>query len=353
MKKKIFKKFSKKQPETPLRITNETVSEHRERILAGGRRFKYPIQYGRHKLVINAIVLSLIVLVLLVLVGWWQLYKVQTTDTFFYRVTKVLPIPVATVDGESVKYSDYLMRYRSQEHRERSMPGQVVLNSKDGERLLSSYRRSALDQVEKDTYAAKRVRELNITVSESEIDKEVDKARETSNGVISQKLYDASILDELGYSPDEYRLIMRQLLTRRKVAYKIDEKAEQQKAQIEAQIAGKATDFASIAKTAGGTGSQQVTAGASGFVPRNNLDGGRTLTASKLKVGDISPAIQSTFGNGYYFVKLVEISDKQLSYEYIFVPLTTFDNQFESLKKSGKVNEYIFIPNATAQTIKQ
>lgn len=351
--KKIFKKLSKKQPETPLRITNETVSEHRERILAGGRRFKYPIQYGRHKLVINAIALSLGVLILLLVVGWWQLYKVQTTDTFFYRVTKVLPVPVASVDGESVKYSDYLMRYRSQEHHERSKPGQVELNSKDGERLLSSYRRSVLDQVEIDTYAAKRARELSIAVTESEIDKEVNSARETSNGVISQKLYDASIYDKDGYSPDEYRLIFRQSLTRRKVAYRIDEKAEQQKVQIEAQITAKVTDFALIAKTVGGTKEQQVAAGASGLVPRNNLDGGRTLAASKLKVGEISSAIQSTFGNGYYFVKLVNITDKQLSYEFIFVPLTIFDNQFESLKKNGKVNEYIFIPNATAQTIKQ
>jgi len=88
-------------------------------------------------------------------------------------------------------------------------------------------------------------------------------------------------------------------------------------------------------------------------VPLNNLDGGRTITASKLKVGEISSAIQSTFGNGYYFVKLVSITDKQLSYEFIFVPLTVFDNQFELLKKGGKVKEHIFIPNAVAQTIKQ
>ncbi len=37
----------------PEHITNETVSEYRERILAGGRKFKYPVQYARHRLVIK------------------------------------------------------------------------------------------------------------------------------------------------------------------------------------------------------------------------------------------------------------------------------------------------------------
>ena len=52
--KKIKLKRSKKQPAPAAsRITNETIAEHREQILAGGRRFKYPIQYTKHKLIIN------------------------------------------------------------------------------------------------------------------------------------------------------------------------------------------------------------------------------------------------------------------------------------------------------------
>ena len=46
-------------------------------------------------------------------VGWWQLYKNQSTSDFMYHVTEVLPLPVAKVDGEFVLYRDYLMKYRS------------------------------------------------------------------------------------------------------------------------------------------------------------------------------------------------------------------------------------------------
>ena len=98
------------------RITNETVAEHRESVLAGGRRFKYPMQYSRHRLIFNAIAISVVALVVLIVVIWWQLYPSQNTTTFFYRITRVLPIPVAIVDGEQVRYSDYLVGFRSQEH---------------------------------------------------------------------------------------------------------------------------------------------------------------------------------------------------------------------------------------------
>ena len=55
--KKLRRKKRSAEAEQPSRITNETVAEHRERILAGGRRFKYPVQYARHRLVINTIII--------------------------------------------------------------------------------------------------------------------------------------------------------------------------------------------------------------------------------------------------------------------------------------------------------
>ena len=120
MKKKLLiKRLGRKQKEekeAPSRITNETVAEHRERILAGGRKFKYPVQYARHRLVINAILVTLAALVLLAVIGWWQLYLVQNSSAFMYRITRILPVPVASVDGEYVPYRDYLVQYRGSEY---------------------------------------------------------------------------------------------------------------------------------------------------------------------------------------------------------------------------------------------
>src|SRR6478735_9399643 len=108
MKKPSLKKRNK-QVEAPSRITNETVAEHREQILAGGRKFKYPHQYERHKLVFNVLIIGVVTVILFGIVTWWQLYPMQNTSNFFYRVTRIIPMPVAMVDGAQVRYGDYLM----------------------------------------------------------------------------------------------------------------------------------------------------------------------------------------------------------------------------------------------------
>jgi hypothetical protein len=347
MKKRIFKKRGQQSEQPSLRITNETVAEHRERILAGGRKFKYPVQYARHRLVINAVIIGIVAVIILVIVGWWQLYSVQNTNTFFYRATKVLPLPVASVDGESVQYSDYLMRLRSQEFW-LGEKGQIEQGKKDNERQINYIKRSVINGAEADAYAMKLAREKNISVSEQEVDEVVKRSLQTANGTISQELYDASTLETLGYDRSEYRLLIRQSLLRHKVSYAIDSQASQTKDTVAALVADPAADFDAIAKQLG----ESVQVGSSGLVRKTNQDGGLTQAASKLTVGQTSGAIQSTTGDGYYFVRLLETNANELSYRYVKVPLTAFNTALTQLRKDGKVKEYISIPELETQVIK-
>ncbi len=348
MKKKLFKRRTKSE-EAPssLRITNETVAEHREKILAGGRRFKYPVQYAKHKLVFNAVLIALVSLIAVGVIGWWQLYSAQNTSTLVYRVTRILPLPVASVDGEVVRYSDYLMRYRSQIHW-LGEKGQIEQGAQDSKRQLNYIKRSVLDGVEADAYAAKLAREKNISVSESEVDDVVGRSLQTANGAISQDLYDASTRDTLGYERDEYRLIIRQSLLRQKVAYAIDTTAQATVKSVQKLLATNTADFGTTAKTVG----RNVQSGASGLVRKNNQDGGLTQAALKLTVGQTSTVIKSTTGDGYYFVKLLENTDTQLRYSYIKVPLSSFAASFAKVRKDGKVNEYISIPKTETTPVK-
>lgn len=352
MKKLPFKKREKAKNAIPTRITNETVAEHRERILAGGRRFKYPMQYARHRLVFNTVIVTIAALVLIAVVGWWQLYPAQNTSTFFYRVTRVLPFPVASVDGESVRYSDYLMYYNSSAHYLQQSE-QVNLQSEDGKRQIDYVKRKSMNNAITDAYAVKLARQLNISVSEDEVNKSVSDARDTVNGRISQETYDASALSVLGWSPDEYRQAARSNLIRHKVAYAIDKAAQEKQAQAAQLLQAPDADLDKVAVQLGGEGDAKVTAGVSGLVPRTNQDGGLSIAAMKLEKGHTSPAVKTTTGDGYYFVKLLEKNDTQVSYAFIRIPLTTFNTQLAALKKEGKVHEYISIPAVDSQKINQ
>ena len=52
----------------------EKVEERREEVLSRGRKFKYPLQYAKHKLVINTVVIAVVGVVLLMVSGWAALY---------------------------------------------------------------------------------------------------------------------------------------------------------------------------------------------------------------------------------------------------------------------------------------
>lgn len=351
MKKKLLRRKKKVQQEAPSRITNETVAEHREKILTDGKKFKYPHQYLRHKLVINAILLTVLVLVILGATGWFQLYKVQNTSNFMYRITKFLPLSVASVDGTPVRYSDYLMRYRSQELWLRNN-GQLGLNPNDERQQLDFFKRSVLDGLEMDMFAKKLAEEQNVVVTDEEVDAVIEDSRTTATGKISKEVYDASTLDTLGYSPDEYRHIIYQALLRQKIAYRIDSNAQSIRDKvIRALTKIKRAEPNPLEKVVIALKKQNISLeyGESGLVPKNNRDGGLTQAALQLKDGEVSGTIEATNGTGYYFVQRVSSADKRVSYRSIRIPLKEFENRFEGIKSQGKIKEFITLETTSTK----
>lgn len=337
----------KKRSETsppPSRITNETVAEHRERILAGGRRFKYPVQYARHRLVINTIIISVVALILIIAVVWWQLYPGQNTSTFFYRITRVLPLPVAVIDGQQVPYSSYLSAFRSQEHYLQTKEG-VDLYSKENKQQLDYIKRKALDDAVADSYAAKLAKEKNITVSEKQIDDAIANQRASRDGVTSQETYDAIVMDHFNWTPSEAREVTARKLLRQEVAYAIDQNAKRQRDEVVEKLKSE-KDFDKVATMIQPIAGVRIQAGVTPLVPGNNQDGGLAAAASRLSPGQVSGAFRSTTGDGYYIVKALDKDNNgRVSYAYLKVPLTTFDMQLAAVKDDSKrFSEYISIP---------
>lgn len=347
--KKLIKKIRKKDKEPlPTRITSETIEQHREHILAGGRKFKYPIQYARHKLVFNAILISIAAVIIALVVGWWQLYPAQNTSQFMYHVTKVIPVPIAYIDGQPVLYSDYLMEYLSSIH---YLEGKEQLNIKtdDGKRQVEYVKQKSMEYVLDNAYAAKLASTYDVSVSASELDAYLKNFRQSSVGEISEQSNNAVILDYYGWTPEECRYMVGKVLLRQKVAYAMDKNA-QKTADIVKSALTKNPDSvfkelsASISKSSG----TKTVFGLSGWVPKTNQDGGLATEASKLKKSEISSVTKSTTGEGFYVIRLIDSNNSQVNYEYINVPLTAFTNSLKSIEKNGKVTKFISIPDSTS-----
>jgi len=348
--KKLVSKFRKKQPQEPAgRITTDTLAEHREQVLAGGRKFKYPVQYQRHRLVINAMIIGVAALVLLIVLGWYLLYVAKNTSEFMYRVTKVVPAPVAVVDGEQVQYSDYLMKYRSAAHYLVEKE-QIDENSADGKSQLEYVKTQAMDDAIADAYAKKLARELDVNVTDAELEAYLKQQRQSGSDEVSEVTYNAVIRDYYGWSPQEYRDAMKSKLLRQKVAYAVDANAEDVAKGIEDKVKAGNADIKAIAAELNEAEINTVVFAPAEWVPKNNQDGGLAEAAGKLSKGQVSTQIKTTSGNGYYYVKLVDTNEDNVQYEYIYVPLKEFDAKLAQVEKDEKLSRLIKLEDPVEET---
>ncbi|MBP6924894.1 SurA N-terminal domain-containing protein [Candidatus Saccharibacteria bacterium] len=339
---KILSKKKKENVEGALvtsKVTNNTIEKKRQEVLEKGKKFKYPVQYSKHKLVINTIIIIIVVAIITSIAGWFQFYKAQSTSTFSYRVSLFLPLPVADVDGEKALYSDYLAQYRSNISVTERQEGSLN-NEEDETRRSNYYKRQSMDNTVANTYAIKLARENNISVTDDEIEEVFNEHRKTSNAEVSESVFNKIIEDNYKLSPKEYRRMFIELpLLKQKVSAKIDTDAEKTKNNIAKKLSNNDGNFEEISQEYG----QDVEVSSPGFVKSTNIDGGRTKVALSLEKNEVSKPFISKSGDGYYIVKLLDKKDDEVSYSYIKIPFKEFDHRLTELREANKISEYITV----------
>ena len=330
-------KKSNTQETQVAKITNTTLEEQRKEILNKGKKFKYPVQYSKNRLVGNALIIALVILITGSGLLWYQLYQAQNTGEFIYRFTTVIPFPVANVDGENALYRDYLMEYRANMQIANAKKDEI--ESANNVKALSVLNKNkAMKNAIANAYAQKKAREMGISVSEKEIDEAFDAQRKTQNTELTESALYKIAADNYGLSPSEYRRMFIELpLLRRKVTAEIDKNAATTRDEVVKYLNDNSNDFSKAAEQFG----DKIEYNKPGKVRKTNIDGGRSKVASQLNVGEVSKPFISNAGDGYYIVKLIEKSDNEISYESIKIKFTEFNSQLEKLEKEGKVKKYI------------
>lgn len=315
----------------------EKVEQRREEVLAQGRKFKYPMQYAKHKLIINTVVVAVVAIILMIVAGWAMLYKMQDTGNMLYRVTQVIPVPVAEVDGAKVRYSDYLMIYRSNLQAAEQQGGQLG-EGEDAEMVREGYKEAAMEQAVMYTYALKLGKELDIAVSDEEITQAFDEHRKVGGVERSEESFLKIVRDNFGMNRTEYRRMLYLTLMKAKVAQAVDTHAQDLVGQVEQLITEKDGDLWAVAEALGSEVEYEATGQ---LVDNKNVDGGRSTKAMTLEANQVSEKFLSSNGDGYYYVKLTEKTDDQVNYSSIKIAFSEFDLRVASLYDEGKVKEYI------------
>ncbi len=327
----------------------EKVEERREEVLAKGRKFKYPLQWTKHRIVINTILISVIIFAIIIVGGWLALYRLGMTDELLYRITKIVPVPVATVDSDNVRFSDYLMLFRSSMTSiERQSGNQFDKSSADS--LRSEYKRAALDEAEEYTYATLLAKQLNITVTDDEVTKEFERHLKIGGVDRSEEGFLKIINDNFGMNKSEYERMLYLSLLKSKVSIAIDENANKTAEKVEKLLAENGNNYSVVAEA---LGDEIVYEETGGLVDSKNIDGGRASEAMKLEPDTSSGRFISMNGDGYYFVKLIKKTDSEANFVSIKVPFTEFDRRFTALSEEGKIKELIEIKDQAGESIDQ
>ena len=329
----------------------EKVDERREEVLAQGRKFKYPLQWTKHRIVVSTILIATIVIALVITSGWLALYRFNMTDDMLFRITKIIPISVATVDNEPVRFSDYLMFYRSSiTSIERQSGGLMDTSEGSIEDLRAQYKRAALTEAEQYTYALKLAKENNITVSDEEVKNEFERHLHIGGIERSEESFIKIIEDNFGLSKSEYERMLYLTIIKAKVEEKIDTKAAETATKVEQMLKENGGNYTAVAEALGEEISYEETGG---FVSAQNIDGGRASEAIKLEPGKESGKFVSINGDGYYFVKLVDKNETEVNFVSIKVPFTEFKNRFEKLEEENKITEFVDLTLPTTDNIQE
>lgn len=350
MKKMLNKVFKKSQaPETGGRITNETVAEHRERVLAGGRKFKYPLQYTKHRILFISVVISVLALVIFICFFVWQLYFAQAYDRFTYGLTRVLPVPVAKVDTELVRYSDYLSELRSAVHYLTTKEA-VNFNATDGKRQLDFYKRLALDKAIRNALVAKLASDNKITVTAKEADDFVRQQLESKKLGVTEEDYKRVISDYYDRSFDEYKNAVRQELLHKKVNATLDKESRTKAEFVIQQVAG-GVNFSDLARLFSEDPLTAPNGGDIGFVSKDSEDPSGLIVAAQAlqQPGHIAGPIEGV--DGFYIIQLLEKRDTgDVRFAKIFISYKLVNQKLAELKEQNKITEFIKVDQIASPT---
>jgi len=289
------------------RITNETVAEHREEVLGSARKYIYPLQHSKRRIVAISAWLLVVAVVFFLVYSGLALYKFQSTDGFIYDVTRVIPFPVAKSGNSWISYESYLFELRRNLHYYETQQ-KLNFNDPSQKDQLTHTKQQALDRVISDAYVKKLAIQHNVKVSDKEVDKEVDLLKQQNRLGSNDKMF-ATVLQEFwGWSVTDFKRELKQQLLQQKVVAALDTSTDNRAAAILKQLQGGA-DFATVAGQVSddldtkGNGGQY-----SGLIDPNDRDVPPQVSQElfKLQPGQVSDII-----NTGYTLEIVKVLDKQ------------------------------------------
>lgn len=327
-------------PENVPRITNETIAVHREEVIGSARKYIYPLRHSTHKIL--AITTGVIIAGI---IGFFfytvlALYKFQSTNGFLYRVTQVIPMPIARAGGSFVSYESYLFEVRHYTHYYESQL-KLDFRTNEGKQQLTAFKKQALEKVVNDAYVKKLAAKYNVTVSEQQVNDQITILRKQNRLGSSDKVFEDVLRDYWGWSVDDFKRSLREQLLAQNVVATLDTETFDRANQALTELKGGA-DFAAVAKKYSDDRGSRDNGGDIGTVERTKRD----LTAQtvdalyKLSPGQVSEVVN--IGYSLEILKNIDVnSEGKIHAAHILFNFKDISTYLNDLKDKQKAQVFI------------
>jgi parvulin-like peptidyl-prolyl isomerase len=341
-------RLRKREPEKSLeqaiqgipRITNETVAEHREEVLSSARKYIYPLQHSAHRVVL--ISSSLLVLVVIVFFTYCMLslYKFHSSSTFVYRVTQVIPFPVAKAGTRYVAYENYLFELRHYIHYYQTQQ-RVDFGSDSGKQQLAEFRKRAMDRVVDDAYVKELAEEHKVKVTDRELDDAIRLVRSQNRLGSNDQVFEDVLKEFWGWSVGDFKRELKQQMLTQKVVSTLDTDTHKRVDDVYQRLRN-GEDFATLAKEYSDDAATRDNGGDYGFsISQSDRDLPPQVIDElfRLKTGETSSIINT--GSSLEIIKLKETNGEKLQAAHIMINFKQIDAYLGPLKSKDKPHLFV------------
>ncbi|HEX7368409.1 MAG TPA: SurA N-terminal domain-containing protein [Candidatus Saccharimonadales bacterium] len=322
------------------RITNETVAEHREEVLSSARKYIYPLSHSKRRVV--SITVGLLILAVVVFFAYCGIavYKLQSSSTFIYTVSKVIPFPAARVGSSWVSYESYLFELRHTMHYYVSQQ-QENFSTAAGKRHLAQLRQQAMAQVVQDAYVKQLAAKYHVSVSDQAVDNEVSLVRQQNRLGSSNQVFDEVLSEFWGWTQADFKRELKMQLLTQAVVSKLDTGAWARANSALSQLQNGAS-FATLAAQDSDDTTTKGNDGNYGFaIDRSNSDIAPQVVGAlfQLQPGQTSGIINT--GYSLEIDKVTSISDGKVNAAHIVFDFKPISAYIQPLQKSEKPHQFI------------
>ncbi len=308
------------------RITNETVAEHREEVLSSARKYIYPLKHSAHRVVVISTALFTVVLIAFFAYCLLALYRFQTTSSFVYRITQVVPFPIAKAGPRYVAYENYLFELRHYIHYYQTQQ-RVDFTNESGRQQLEEFRKRAMARVLDDAYIKQIAEKNNISVTDRELSDAIRLVRNQNRLGSNDQVFEDVLKEFWGWSVNDFKRELKQQMLAQKVVSSLDTATHSRAEDIYRRLqAGE--DFTALAKQYSDDMATREIGGDYGFaigqsdrdLPPQVID-----ALFNLQAGGVSGVVNT--GTSLEIIKLREMTGNKVHASHIsfkFKPASTY-----------------------------